>query len=149
MPILNANKIQLSTVSITCTSPNLVLILDTFTFASPASENILSLFVFGSFEIVTNSPPSVSSGPLTISRLKRKPFTKCFNIHLLIVGSGTSSIGVLNSSKALFTGEKIVTFPAASNSSSIPTVSISFLNCEKAFLAAPLLETSSSDLTST
>ena len=58
---MDGPKFHISTVSITCTSPNLVLILDTFTFASPDSENTLTLFVSGFFEIVTNSPPRVSS----------------------------------------------------------------------------------------
>jgi len=146
---MDGPKFHISTVSITCTSPNLVLILDTFTFASPDSENTLTLFVSGFFEIVTNSPPRVSSGPLTISFLNRKFFTKCFNINLFIVGRGKSSTGVSSLSKALLTGEKIVTFPAASSSSLMPTKSMSSLNCEKAFLAAGLLATSSSDLTLT
>jgi hypothetical protein len=61
MSYMDGPKFHISTVSITCTSPNLVLILDTFTFASPDSENTLTLFVSGFFEIVTNSPPRVSS----------------------------------------------------------------------------------------
>ena len=58
---INAHLFHVNTVSTTCTNPNLVLIFATFTFASPDSENTLTLLVSGFFEIVTNSPPRVSS----------------------------------------------------------------------------------------
>ena len=51
--------IYVRTVSMMCTSPNFVLIFETLTLDAPDRENILTLFVSGSFTIVMKSPPRV------------------------------------------------------------------------------------------
>ena len=54
--ILNAHGFHVRIVSMTCTSPNFVLIFETLTLDAPEREIILNLFVSGSLEIVMKSP---------------------------------------------------------------------------------------------